>query len=77
MSYYILDPGALLASAQMSPRETGPAYTALPHAPVVPDPVRGAGALRRTRHGLAAALEALAGKVRPYEPACRPAVRGL
>ena len=62
---YILDPGALLAAHQMSPDR---AYSAMPNAPVIPDPVRGTRTLRQLRRALAASLESLAGKVRPYDP---------
>lgn len=72
---YILDPGALLAAAQLSPDR---AYSAMPNAPVVPDPLPGSGRVRRARRALAAALESLAGRVRPYEPAsvCRSVATG-
>lgn len=72
---YILDPGALLAAQQMSPDR---AFSAMPNAPVIPDPLPGRGRLRQLRKALAASLESLAGKVRPYEPTpvCRSVVPG-
>jgi hypothetical protein len=70
---YVLDPGALLAASQLSP---GHALGAMPNAPVIPNPLPGARRVRRSRTALAARLESLAEKVRPYEPApvCRPVV---
>jgi hypothetical protein len=72
---YVLDPGALLAASQLSPDR---AYSAMPNAPVIPDALPGTGRVRRVRGGLATTLEALAGKVRPYEPApvCRSVAPG-
>ncbi|MDX6210573.1 MAG: hypothetical protein QOE24_2964 [Frankiales bacterium] len=61
----ILDPGALLAARAMS---TDKAYSAMPNAPMIPDPVPGTRQLRSVRRTLATGLESLARWVKPYEP---------
>lgn len=62
---YILDPGAMMAAQSMAGDR---ARSALPNAPLIPDPIPGTSKVHAVRRGVAAALAGLADWVRPYEP---------
>ncbi|MDX6230347.1 MAG: hypothetical protein QOI76_3737 [Frankiales bacterium] len=61
----ILDPGALLAAKAMS---TDKAFSAMPNAPMIPDPVPGTRQIHSVRRTIATVLESAADWVKPYEP---------